>query len=99
MSAFDENPDASLRSNSEAAEIMGQSVCSRVEFTVSQPLVIKVNGDSIRRRRSLPLEPFLNSLVITKRHKKPQQFILYTLCFFVGKRSLTQSASEICSSK
>jgi hypothetical protein len=76
MGAFDENPDAGLWSNSEAAEMMGQSVCSRVKFTVSQPLVIKADGDCIGHRRSLPLESFLNSLVITKRHKKSQQFIL-----------------------
>ena len=72
--AFDENPNAGLWSNCEAAEMMGQSVRALVEFTVSQPLARKANGDCAGRRSSLLLEPFVNSLTATKRHKKLKRF-------------------------
>jgi len=53
---------------------MGQFICSLVKLTVSQPLAFKANGDCVRRRYSLSLKPFVNSLMATTRLKKLKRF-------------------------
>ncbi|GFM80234.1 hypothetical protein PSCICN_09260 [Pseudomonas cichorii] len=83
--ALDANSDPGIRHHTLAAQMMGQTVGTLVQFGITQTLVAKYQRNRIRRTLDLSLEQTMNGLI--KRILGACSVIaIQQLCEFVGRQ-------------